>query len=64
MYSAAKTVADCFKYRNKIGLDTTVEALRLYKERDKINRAAMLRAAGACRVAKVMRPLGYILKFL
>jgi hypothetical protein len=32
IYSAAKTVADCFKYRNKIGLDISVEALRRFRE--------------------------------
>ena len=56
IYSAEKTLADCFKYRNKIGLDTTIEALRQYAERKKINRAAILRAAKACRVTNVMRP--------
>jgi predicted transcriptional regulator of viral defense system len=56
IYSPEKTLADCFKYRNKIGLDTTVEALRLYKEGRKIGRTALLRAAEACRMAKVMRP--------
>jgi predicted transcriptional regulator of viral defense system len=56
IYSAEKTLADCFKYRNKIGLDTAVEALRRYKERGKIDRSALLRAAQACRVAQVMRP--------
>ncbi len=34
-YSAEKTIADCFKYRNKVGLDVAVEALRTYKEREK-----------------------------
>jgi predicted transcriptional regulator of viral defense system len=56
IYGPEKTLADSFKYRNKIGLDTTVEALRLYKERGKVDRTALLRAAEACRVAKVMRP--------
>jgi predicted transcriptional regulator of viral defense system len=56
IYSPEKTLADCFKYRNKIGLDTTLEALRRYKERGGIDRAALIRAAEACRVAKVMRP--------
>jgi predicted transcriptional regulator of viral defense system len=56
IYSPEKTLADCFKYRNKIGLDTAVEALRTYKERGKINRDTLLRAAAACRVARVMRP--------
>jgi predicted transcriptional regulator of viral defense system len=56
IYSREKTLADCFKYRNKTGLDTAVEALRRYKEQGTIDRAAVLRAAEACRVGKVMRP--------
>lgn len=56
VFSAEKTLADCFKYRNKIGLDTAVEALRRYAESRKVDRAALLRAAEACRVDKVMRP--------
>src|SRR4030042_5868441 len=32
IYSPGKTIADCFKYRNKIGLDTTIDALKLYRE--------------------------------
>ncbi len=56
IYSREKTLADCFKYRNKLGLDTAVEALRRYREQGKIERAALLRAAEACRVGKVMRP--------
>ena len=56
IYSPEKTVADCFKYRNKIGLDTAREALKLYLERRKRNLDAMLEAADVCRVSKVMRP--------
>jgi predicted transcriptional regulator of viral defense system len=56
IYSPEKTLADCFKYRNKIGQGTAVEALRRCKERGKIDREALLRAAAACRVARVMRP--------
>jgi len=56
VYSPEKTVADCFKYRNKIGLDTAREALKLYLERRKRNLDALLEAAEACRVSKVMRP--------
>ncbi len=56
IYSREKTLADCFKYRNKIGLDTALEALRLYKEQGRIDVAALLRFAAVCRVAKVMRP--------
>ncbi len=56
IYSREKTLADCFKYRNKIGLDTVLEALRLYKEQGRIDVAALLRYAALCRVAKIMRP--------
>ena len=56
IYSPEKTIADCFKYRNKIGLDTAREALKLYLERRKKNLDAPLEAAEVCRVAKVMRP--------
>lgn len=56
MYSPEKTVADCFKYRNKIGLDTAREALKLYLEAGKKNLNALLEAAEVCRVSKVMRP--------
>lgn len=56
IYSPEKTVADCFKYRNKIGLDTAREALRFYLERRKKNLDALLEAAEVCRVSKVMRP--------
>ena len=56
IYSPERTIADCFKYRNKIGLDTAREALKLYLERRKKNLDALLEAAEVCRVAKVMRP--------
>jgi predicted transcriptional regulator of viral defense system len=56
IYSPEKTVADCFKYRNKIGLDTAREALKLYLERRKKHLDALLEAAEVCRVSKVMRP--------
>lgn len=56
IYSAEKTLADCFKYRNKIGLDTAVEALRLYRSRRRIDVDELMRFARICRVEKVMRP--------
>jgi predicted transcriptional regulator of viral defense system len=56
IYGPEKTLADCFKYRNKIGLDTTLEALRLYKDRRRSNVEALLRYSEVCRVTKVMRP--------
>lgn len=56
IYSPEKTLADCFKFRNKIGLDTAVEAVRFYRERRTVNVDALMRYAGICRVEKVMRP--------
>jgi predicted transcriptional regulator of viral defense system len=57
IYSPEKTIADCFKYRNKIGLDVAIEALRTYRERTpKPNRAALTRFAQINRVQKIMRP--------
>ena len=56
IYSAEKTLADCFKYRNKIGLDVAVEALKLYRKRRPIRSSELLRFARICRVEKVMRP--------
>jgi predicted transcriptional regulator of viral defense system len=56
IYSPEKTLADCFKFRNKIGLDTVVEAVRLYRERRKVKTDDLIRYASVCRVKKVMRP--------
>jgi len=54
--SRAKTVADCFKYRNKIGVDVAVEALREYLGKRGRSMDDLLRAASVCRVARVMKP--------
>ena len=56
IYSPEKTLADCFKFRNKVGLDTVLEALRLYRERRNVNVDAIMRYAEICRVKEVMRP--------
>jgi predicted transcriptional regulator of viral defense system len=56
VYSPEKTLADCFKFRNKIGMDVVLEALKLYKTRKKFNLGELLRYAKICRVEKVMRP--------
>ena len=56
IYSPEKILADCFKFRNKIGLDVTLEALKLYKERKKFKPIELLDYAKICRVAMVMRP--------
>jgi predicted transcriptional regulator of viral defense system len=56
VYSAAKTVADCFKFRNKIGLDVAIEALKdcLHQKKATIN--DINRYAKICRVSNVIRP--------
>ena len=56
VYSVAKTVADCFKHRNKIGLDVALEALKDARARDKASVDDIWRFAKVCRVANVMRP--------
>lgn len=55
-YGAAKTVADCFKYRNKLGLGVALEALKLYLRADRGGPDELLRFARVCRVENVMRP--------
>ena len=52
----AKTVADCFKYRNKIGLDVALEALREAWQEKRMTSDDLWRYAKVCRVANVMRP--------
>ena len=56
VYSVAKTVADCFKHRNKIGLDVALEALKDARSQQKASADELWRYAKVCRVANVMRP--------
>jgi len=56
VYSAAKTVADCFKFRNKIGLDVAIEALKDSLRQKKANVNEIYRYAKVCRVSNVIRP--------
>jgi hypothetical protein len=56
IYNPAKTVADCFKYRNKIGLDVALEALRDVIRERKASTDELWRYAKICRVAKIIRP--------
>ena len=56
VYDAAKTIADCFKFRNKIGLDVALEALREAWRERKVRPDALWRYAKLNRVANVMRP--------
>lgn len=56
IYSAEKTLADCFKYRNKIGMDTVLEALTLYRDQHKPKPRKLIEYAKVCRVERVIRP--------
>ncbi len=56
IYSPGKTVADCFKYRNKIGVDVALEALRDCIERRLCTSDELAEYARICRVSNVMRP--------
>ena len=56
LYSPAKTVADCFKFRNKIGLDVAIEALREARRKQVATMDDLWAAAKVCRVSRVIRP--------
>ncbi|MBU0727640.1 MAG: type IV toxin-antitoxin system AbiEi family antitoxin domain-containing protein [Pseudomonadota bacterium] len=56
IYSPAKTVADCFKFRNKIGLEVAIEALRECWRERKATMDDIYKYAKICRVMNVMRP--------
>lgn len=56
VYSPAKTVADCFKYRNKIGLDVAIEALRECWRSRRCSMDELWHYADICRVRNVIRP--------
>ena len=56
MYGPAKSVADIFKYRNKIGLDVALGALRLYRRHPTFDVGELLGYARVCRVENVIRP--------
>jgi len=57
IYSPEKTIADCFKYRNKIGIDVAIEALRTYREGvRRVPVSKLMEYARICRVERVMRP--------
>jgi predicted transcriptional regulator of viral defense system len=56
VYNAAKTVADCFKYRNKIGLDLCLEALRTGLRQRKFSVDLLMHYAQICRVENSIKP--------
>jgi predicted transcriptional regulator of viral defense system len=56
IYSAARTVVDCFKFRNKLGLDIAIEALRLARLRKRVKNRELLHYARLLRVEKPLSP--------
>ena len=56
VYNVAKTIADCFKHRNKIGMDVAIEALRDAYLKNKVTADELWHYAKICRVANIMRP--------
>jgi predicted transcriptional regulator of viral defense system len=56
VYSPAKTVADCFKYRNRLGLDVAIEALRECIKHRRCTNDELWNYSKICRVSNVMKP--------
>ena len=56
VYSVSKTIADCFKFRNKVGLDVAIEALREGWRMHRFTMDELWTYAKVCRVSNVMRP--------
>ena len=56
VYCVEKTIADCFKFRNQIGMDVVLEAFKLYRERHRFDGNKIMHYAKICRVKNVMRP--------
>jgi len=56
VYSVEQTIADCFQYRNKIGLDVAVSALREAVRKRRIDNGRLWDAVIRCRVSRTVRP--------
>lgn len=56
VYCREKTLADCFKHRHRLGLDTVLEALEGYRQQAGIDVASLLHYAEICRVRRVIQP--------
>jgi hypothetical protein len=56
VYGVEKTVVDCFKYRNRVGLDVAIEALRDWERRRGRDISKLMYFAKVCRMERVMRP--------
>lgn len=56
IYVPAKTVADCFRFRNRLGLDVAIEALRAGLAERLFTLGEIMHYAEICRVGKIVRP--------
>ena len=56
IYTPEKTLVDCFKFRNKIGMDVVIEALKFYRSRQQFNLEKLFVYAEVCRVKNIMTP--------
>jgi predicted transcriptional regulator of viral defense system len=56
IYAPEKTIVDCFKYRNKIGLDVAIEALRFWRKKKDSRIDRLIEYAKICRVYNVIKP--------
>jgi len=56
VFNPAKIVPDCFKFRNKIGVEVAIEALKESRKTKKASIDELWAAAKVCRVANIMRP--------
>jgi predicted transcriptional regulator of viral defense system len=57
IYNQEKTLVDCFKFRNKLGIDVVMETVKMYKTKNAgLNISKLLKYARVCRVEKVMQP--------
>jgi len=57
IYCLAKTIADCFKFRNQIGVDVARSALKLALEQKKVSHQEIMKYAKICRVTNVIKPI-------
>lgn len=56
IYDPEKTLCDCFKFRKHLGMETVLEALKLYRERKPLKVSKIMEYARACRVEDIVRP--------
>jgi predicted transcriptional regulator of viral defense system len=63
IYNAPKTVIDCFRWQNRVGLDTAIQAARAYLARNDANPSELMRYAKICRIESRFRPYLQVLSY-